>query len=142
MSKTYNSRYKINKSLDVKYEYPHGYSEPGKLYNKETKKWDGKINPGETAKFDYSHTTSSDDERPFITNKFSRHPNKKNRRHTLSREWKGEGIGMWWHSRDKRLGDCYDRGDRCRATKRAYHSSRRNILKRETAKEIENSVNQ
>lgn len=133
MGKTYNSRWKINNTGYEKVVYPNGWKQ--KFPYGETI-----IEPGGESHNDWSHTTlSTGANSQSITNTFSRHPNKKNRRHTLNREWKGV-VYYIMSGKDGRLGDCYDRSDRQRGGKKSISGLRRAKSKEDIRREIESLI--
>ena len=119
MSRTYNSRYRIKKAKYFNVTYPNGYTYkvPYGII---------KIEENGTYKSDLSKTTFDknyfrDNEK--LTYHICRHPNKKKRRHTLNREWKG--ILCRYDYKDGRMGDCYERSDRQRLIKKGRRGIRR-----------------
>lgn len=130
MSKTYNSRYKIQKDIESEiYEYPYDYKREGYYVD---------IKAGEVKNYDATHTTLN--QYTDFSNKHSRHPNKKKHNHTLGREFKGVN-GIWeTRYRDGRRGDIYDRSDRQKGAHRAGVAVRRAMMKRNASKIIEEAI--
>lgn len=127
MSRTYNSRGKVNHILDVEFvEYPNGYKQntkPTPDYPDE--KWEEGFH-----RYDWSHTTDS--ERIDIYNKYTRHPNKKSHKGGgYRREWRMTPQGGMSYYR-QRFAGAYDRSDRMKGARNSTKGTRRQILKRTT----------
>lgn len=117
MSRTYNTKYDFDK-LGNKFEFPQGYH---------TSWYD--INEGEDYHIDVSYTTVSDNE--DRSRKCSRHPNKRKKRGSLSREFTklGMSITRYWRNR---FGEVSDKSSRSRLIKREMNQTRRHHIKNET----------
>lgn len=76
--------------------------------------------------------------RDNISNKFSRHPNRKRSRHTLVKEWMGIRWLGGFYKIDGRMGDCYDRSDRTAGARHSVNGVRRAKQKQNLIKELKN----
>ena len=128
MSRTYNTKHDHDKKF-CDYEFPQGFMTQG---GKE-------IESGEIISYDPSFTTYGDNEYTIINDTSVRHPNKRKKRGSLGREFTKADISgtRYWRNR---YGEANQKSSRGRLIKREQNQIRRQRMKEDTNKLIENSL--
>lgn len=126
MSRTYNTKHDFFKEYGT-YEFPNGFKNDYGL----------EIKPGEEYETDPSFTTFNDNS--DLWQKLTRHPNKKRKKGSLDREFKTVGMTSPSHWKN-RFGEENDKSSRMRLIKRELTQKRRNKLKNQANKIIEESL--
>ena len=129
MSKTYNSKYKFNKTKGI-VNYPNGYVHH-LAYG------DDNYSSDKDYDYDYSHTTWGSTDNSNI--KSTRHPNKKRKKGVLTREF--HRVGLTDPSKYKnRFGDAYDKSNRTHLSRYELAHRRRHRMKEEVKNIINNAL--
>ena len=128
MSKTYHTKHDFDKEYGI-YEFPHGLD-----------KYNTHIEPGEESYMDPSGTTCNINQNPDISQRLTRHPNKKKKTHSLGREFSQNSLSgtRYWRNR---FCEEHDKSSRMHLVKRELTQIRRRRMKEEVRDIINEELN-